>query len=138
MVKTGDKFVEYFNVSNDVHSAFIALFHDRHPLHTDHDYAVALGFKSVVMHGNILNGFLSYFIGECLPEADVMILRQEIKFSRPVYLDDRLKLEVEVVDVHNSVQVIELSCKFSNAAGQQVASAKMNIGKISDRRSRTP
>lgn len=137
-MQKGDTFVEHFAVSEGVHAAFIALFRDRHPLHTDPAYARSLGFESVVMHGNILNGFLSYFVGECLPEADVMILSQEIKFSKPVYLNDRLRLEVEVVDVHDSVQLIELGCKFRNEAGKLVAAAKMNIGRIGDRRSATP
>ena len=138
MVSAGDSFVEYFTVSPDVHSGFIALFHDRHPLHTDTAYAVSLGFEGIVMHGNILNGFLSYFVGRCLPEPDVMILRQEIKFSRPVFLNDRLKLDVRVVDVHESVGLIELGCKFSNTDGKQVASAKIDVAKIADRRSSAP
>lgn len=130
MVNIGDKFIEHFVVSAEIHQGFIALFGDRHPLHTDARYAVARGFRSEVMHGNILNGFLSYFVGECLPDREVMILSQEIKYQRPVYLGDRLTLEAGVVDVHHSVNVVEFSCKFRNEAdGKIVASAKINVGK---------
>lgn len=130
MINIGDKFTEHFLVSAEVHSGFIAIFGDRHPLHTDAQYAVARGFRSEVMHGNILNGFLSYFVGECLPDREVMILSQEIKYRRPVYLGDRLTLEVEVADVHHSVNVVEFACKFHNVAdGKIVASAKINVGK---------
>jgi 3-hydroxybutyryl-CoA dehydratase len=130
MVNIGDKFTEHFVVSAEIHEGFIAIFGDRHPLHTDARYAVARGFRSEVMHGNILNGFLSYFIGECLPDREVMILSQEIKYKRPVYLGDRLTLEVGVVDVHHSVNVVEFACKFRNVAdGKIVALAKINVGK---------
>ncbi len=135
MVKAGDRFVEHFEISPELHSGFIALFGDRHPLHTDLDYAKSLGFESVVVHGNILCGFLSYFVGECFPEPYVMILSQNVKFPHPVYLNDHLRLDVEVIDVHDSVNVVEIECKFSNASGKLVASARMNIGTIGDRRS---
>ena len=135
MVKAGDQFVENFEISQELHGGFIALFGDRHPLHTDPAYARALGFEAVVVHGNILCGFLSYFVGECFPEPDVMILSQNVKFPHPVYLNDRLRLNVEVIDVHDSVDVIEIECKFRNAAGKLVASARMNIGTIGARRS---
>lgn len=132
MVNIGDKFAEHFVVSADIHEGFIAIFSDRHPLHTDARYAVARGFRSEVMHGNILNGFLSYFVGECFPDREVMILSQEIKYQRPVYLGDRLTLEVEIIDVHHSVNVIELACKFRNEIDNKiVASARINVGRTS-------
>lgn len=122
-------------VSADIHQGFIATFGDRHPLHTDADYAITRGFRSQVMHGNILNGFLSYFVGECLPDREVMILAQEIKYQRPVYLEDRLTLNVEVRDVHQSVGVIELDCKFRNVNdGKLVASAKVTLGRTNAER----
>lgn len=130
MTNIGDKFIEHFVVSSDVHEGFIAIFGDRHPLHTDAQYAKARGFRSEVMHGNILNGFLSYFIGECLPDREVLILSQEIKYQRPVYLGDRLTLEATIADVHHSVNLVEFACKFRNEAdGKVVASAKINVGK---------
>jgi len=132
MVNIGDKFSEHFVVSADIHEGFIAIFGDRHPLHTDARYAVARGFRSEVMHGNILNGFLSYFVGECFPDREVMILSQEIKYQRPVYLGDRLMLDVEIIDVHHSVNVIELACKFRNVIDSKiVASARINVGRTS-------
>ena len=130
MINIGEKFEEYFVVSNEIYQGFIETFGDRHPLHTSSRYAIARGFKSVVMHGNILNCFLSYFVGECLPEREVMIVSQEIKYQRPVYLGDRLRLEAEVSNVHTSVNLVVFSCKFRNLTDLKiVASAKINIGK---------
>lgn len=132
MANIGDKFVEHFVVSDEVYGGFISIFADRHPLHTEESYAVARGFRSKVMHGNILNGFLSYFIGECLPDREVMILSQEIKYQRPVYLGDHLTLEAMVAEVHDSVNMTEYSCKFRNDTdGKVVASAKINVVKTS-------
>jgi acyl dehydratase len=135
MVNIGDKFIEHFEVSKNVHEGFISTFGDCHRLHTDRQFAVARGFRSEVMHGNILNGFLSYFVGMCLPVPEVIILSQEIKFQRPVYLDDKLVLEVLVHDIHPSVNVVELSCKFRNLTDNKVvASAKISVGETSESR----
>ena len=130
MLNTGDKFVEHFIVSTEIYQGFMAIFKDRHPLHTDGRYAQMRGFRSEVMHGNILNGFLSYFIGECLPDRELMILSQEIRYQRPVYLGDLLILQAEVADVHHSVNVFDFVCKFRNVAdGKIVASVRINVGK---------
>ena len=65
-----------FTVTESIYLGFIENFQDKNPLHTNESFAVSKGFKSKVMHGNILNGFLSYFIGEALPSKDVIIHSQ--------------------------------------------------------------
>src|SRR5690349_15151584 len=91
--KQQDKFQQTFLVSEKIYEGFIELFGDKNPLHTNEAFAVEKGFKGRVMHGNILNGFLSYFIGECLPVKNVIIHSQEIKFSNAVYVNDELFFE---------------------------------------------
>ena len=59
-----------------------------------------------------------------------MIMSQEIKFQRPVFLGDQLTLEASVIDIHQSVNLIEFAYKFRNAAdGKAVATGKINIVK---------
>ncbi len=130
MLIIGQKLTHSFEVSQEVYEGFVGTFKDLHPLHTNDCYAIARGFADKVMHGNILNGFLSYFVGECLPDREVMILSQSIRFSKPVYLQDTIVLEAVVADVHDFVGVIELAIKFRNGATKAVvASATMNIGR---------
>lgn len=80
------------------------------------------------MHGNILNGFLSYFIGECLPTKDVIIHTQEIQFKNAVYLNDTLKFKAEIIGVYESVNVIEFKYNFINKDRQIIAKGKIQIG----------
>ena len=119
-----------FNVTESVYLGFIENFQDKNPLHTNEDFAVLKGFKSKVMHGNILNGFLSYFIGEALPSKDVIIHSQEIQFKNPVYLNDLLVFKAEVSGVYESVKAIEFKFKFINAELKVVAKGKIQIGEI--------
>ena len=79
--KIGDKFSEKFHINDKIYQGFINIFNDNNPLHTNYQFANDKGFKGIVMHGNILNGFISYFIGEKLPTKDVIIHSQEIKYK---------------------------------------------------------
>ena len=114
MMNQGDKIKLNFVVDEETYKGFITVFKDNNPLHTNTEYAISKGFKERVMHGNILNGFLSYFIGECLPTKDVIIHSQEIKFSKPVYINDKLEFEAEVEEVYESVKALKFKFFFKN------------------------
>jgi 3-hydroxybutyryl-CoA dehydratase len=124
----GDLFTCTFKVSPDIYQGFISLFKDTNPLHTDEKFAVSKGFTSKVMHGNILNGFISYFIGECLPVKDVLIQTQEIKYLKPVYVNDQLTLHAEIEEVFESVNTINFKYFFENHDKVKVARGKIQIG----------
>jgi 3-hydroxybutyryl-CoA dehydratase len=127
---TNDKFEEIFVVSSNTHQAFIQLSEDKNPLHTNDKFATSKGFKGIVMHGNILNAFLSYFIGECLPIKDVIIHSQEIQFKNPVYLNDKLNFTASVSGVFESVNAVEFKYYFKNSQLKVVAKGKIQIGII--------
>ena len=127
-MKQGDKINQEFVVDETVYNGFISVFKDRNPLHINEQYAKLKGFKDKVMQGNILNGFISYFIGECLPVKDVIIHSQQIQFSKPVYLNDRLNFEAEVIEVVESVKVVKFKFAFKNAEGIKVAKGEIQIG----------
>lgn len=124
----GDFYKQTFIVSNKTYLDFIRLSLDQNPLHTDKDFAISKGFEGVVMHGNILNAYLSYFIGECLPTKNVIIHSQEIQFKHPVYMNDDLQFNAEVTGVFDSVSAVEFKFNFKNAAFQTVAKGKIQIG----------
>jgi 3-hydroxybutyryl-CoA dehydratase len=127
-MKEGDSFEHTFTVSEAVHTGFVEIFQDRNPLHTDARFAQAKGFRGEVMHGNILNGFLSYFIGECLPTKDVIIHAQSIKFSLPVYMNDELAFSARIVGFFESVNTYEFKFSFRNKEGKAVAKGDIQIG----------
>ena len=124
----GDKFTQSFTVSTDIYEGFKSLFKDLNPLHTNEEFAKGKGFTGKVMHGNILNGFLSYFIGECLPTKDVLIQTQEIKFLRPVYENEKLTLIAEIEEIFESVNTIEFKYYFMNQNMIKIARGKIQIG----------
>ena len=124
----GDSFTRQFVVSPSVYDGFMQTFNDRNPYHVSDATARAAGFSGKIMHGNILNGFLSYFVGECLPVKTVVIQSQEIKFHKPVYLNDTVTLHAEVADFHESVRTAVITFHFLNQNNIKVAKGRLLVG----------
>ncbi len=127
-MKKGDTFSHEFIVSEEIHRGFIELFKDRSPLHIDDSFAVSKGFKGKVMHGNILNGFMSFFIAECLPYENVIIHSQQINYSKPVYMNDQLNLVASIEEIHEAVNAVEFRFYYNNQNNVKVAKGRFQIG----------
>lgn len=108
----GKKFINEFQINETIYNNFKCTFQDFNPLHISKEYAISKGFKDKVMQGNILNGFISNFIGEKFPLKNVIIHKQNIKFSYPVYLNDNLQLHSEIINLHKELKIINLKYYF--------------------------
>lgn len=120
-----------FNITEEVYNSFQICSQDMNPLHTDETFAKEKGFVGRVMYGNILNAFLSYFIGETLPTKNVIIHSQNISFKNPFYLNDEIFLTPIISGVFESVNTIEFKFKFSNQDKIVVAKGRIQIGLLS-------
>ncbi len=129
-MEEGEIYTETFVVSNNIYQGFKELFRDNNPLHTNAHYAREKGFKDIVMHGNILNGFISYFVGECLPTKNVILLAQNIAYKNPVYVNDTLNFTAQITSIHHSVNVVEFNYSFKNLKEKTVAKGNFQIGLI--------
>ena len=127
-MKAGDKFTETFRVTDEIYKGFIDLFQDKNFMHMDDEKAQERGFKSKIMHGNILNGFISFFIGECLPVKTIIIHKQTIQYRNPIFLNDILDFEAKINGVHESVNAVEFIYKFKNTKAKVVAKGDFQIG----------
>ncbi|MCC6690546.1 MAG: hypothetical protein IT235_03350, partial [Bacteroidia bacterium] len=83
MLKKGDTFSASFTIDNKIYTGFIDIFDDTNFLHTNSSYAQKAGFKDKVMHGAILNGFLSHFIGMSLPVKNIFLHSVQIDYKKP-------------------------------------------------------
>jgi len=130
MIQPGTTFHQIYKVDDSIYNGFVNTFLDRNPLHTNEEFAQKKGFSTRVMHGNILNGFISHFIGECLPTKDVIIHSQKIEYVKPVYLNDILELTMLVADYFESVRMLEFKFHFENQQQIKVAKGEISIGLI--------
>lgn len=128
--------IEYtYQVTPDVYYSFQRCSNDFNPLHTDAEFAKSKGFNSCVMYGNILNAFISHFVGMLLPTREVMIFSQTINFRKPVFLSDEIKLESSVDSFSEMANIVDYKLKFRRLGGAKpelVASASVQIGILND------
>lgn len=119
-----------FVVTDEVYDAFQVCSGDFNPLHTNEAFAKSKGFPECVMYGNILNGFVSYFIGMLLPTQEVIIHSQDIAYKNPVYKHDVLDFTAKVSDISDAVQAVEFKFSFRNSSGKVVAKGRVQIGML--------
>ena len=81
----GEQRTHEFTITESVYAAFQQCSGDMNPLHVDGAYATSKGFSGRVMYGNILNSFVSYFVGMCMPIPEVMLLKQDILYLQPLF-----------------------------------------------------
>lgn len=69
---------------------------DFNPAHVNATYAEQTFFKKRIAHGMLAAGFISTVLGTRLPGPGTIYLRQELKFTAPVYMGDTITARVEV------------------------------------------
>lgn len=110
-------------ISPSVYDGFLAAFGDRSPIHVDDDYARARGFDEKVMHGAILNGFVSELIGVQFPGRRALLLSVDLRYANPSYLGDELRIEATVAQKIESQHVIVLKLRIQNLTQNSLAAS---------------
>lgn len=121
-----------YQVTPEVYTAFQTVSGDFNPLHTNLEFATKKGFNGKVMYGNILNAFISHFVGMLLPSQDVMILSQDINYHKPVYLNDVIMLKASIDDISEAVGYISYKLLFYREK-ERVAKGHVQISVLQDK-----
>ncbi len=112
---------QQYQITSVVYESFVSTFKDTSQIHIDDDFARKNGFKSKVMHGAILNSFLSEFIGMRFPGQRALLLGCDLRYLKPCYLDDHLLLTAKVSQKLETRRAIVLDLSFYNETQQYVA-----------------
>ena len=98
--------------SNDVES-FSRFSGDYNPMHTSDKFAQKFKFKRKIAHGLLASGFISRLVGMYFDKR-VLFLEQNLKFRKPVYLNDELLIKSEVLSKSSSTKIIGLKTNILN------------------------
>jgi 3-hydroxybutyryl-CoA dehydratase len=91
-------FNRQFKLSPDLVEKFAQASTDFNPVHLDEDYASKTIFKKRIAHGFLIGSFISAVLGNDFPGNGTIYLSQLMKFKAPVYLNDTIKVYVEIVE----------------------------------------
>lgn len=118
-----------YAITQAVYEQFLAAFGDTNRLHTDDSFAQSRGFRARLMHGAILNGFISHFLGVHFPGDASMLHSLQTQFKSPCYLGDEILLQATVTHVSAAVGVILLDIDLTNLTRRRIAAkAKVQVG----------
>ena len=110
-----------YQITPGILQHFIAAFRDDNPVHIDEAYAKSRGFAGQVMHGAILNGFISNFIGTWFPGRFSLELAVDVRFSKPCYLSDFIQLEAVVGQKMDAKKLLILDVTLKNLTQKNLA-----------------
>ena len=97
---------------------------DNNPLHMDLEYAGQTKFGQRVVHGMLVASFISTVVGTILPGEGALYLRQEVKFRKPVFIDDIIRVKVKVTNKVESLKILEMKTNIINQHGETVITGK--------------
>lgn len=109
-------------VSEELVESFAEYSGDYNPLHLDQAYAETTSFRRKVAHGMSYGAIFSRLIGMLLPGPGALWMSQSFRFEKPVFIDDRLKLRVEIEKANVSTRTLRLLCSAKNQQDDVVLS----------------
>jgi 3-hydroxybutyryl-CoA dehydratase len=101
--------------------AFADLSGDHNPLHLDDAYAKTTRFGARIAHGAFSFGLLSAVLGNQLPGNGTVYLKQDLKFLKPVLIDDTITATVEITAIRADKGIVTLKTSVTNQRGEAVA-----------------
>jgi len=99
---------------------FARLTGDYNPLHFDAAFAKGTRFGGLVVQGGLTTGLLHALVAMDLPGPGSVFLSQNWKFTAPVFIDDTITAEAEVVSVHATKPVTQLKVVVTRQTGETV------------------
>lgn len=114
-------------VTEDMVNQMAELTGDRNPVHLDDAYAANTTFGKRIAHGLFCVGMVSNLLGTSLPGEGTILLNEEIRYCKPVYLGDTVEARVEITEIHLEKRRIQLSFVCVNQSQQVVCEGRAKI-----------
>lgn len=108
-------------------AAFATLSGDINPAHLNEEYANASLFEGVIAHGMFGAALISALLGTRFPGPGTIYLGQEIKFTKPVRIGDRLTIQATVTSKNDEKQRIKMDCAVINQHGEVVLKGEAKL-----------
>jgi 3-hydroxybutyryl-CoA dehydratase len=96
--------------SSDV-VGFAEISGDRNPIHLSEHFAAKTPFGGRIAHGLYTASLISAVIGTRLPGPGAIYMSQTLNFKAPVKIGDRVRAEVEVIELVEKGRRVKLACR---------------------------
>lgn len=99
-VRLSDTFEYEFSFSQEDVDNFAKASGDYNPIHLDSDFAKQSVFKRRIIHGFLGASIFSKVFGTIFPGSGTIYLKQDLKFLKPMFTDEKYLAVFNVIDVN--------------------------------------
>ncbi|TAF34142.1 MAG: MaoC family dehydratase [Cytophagales bacterium] len=100
LIEVGDVFEHSFSFDQEQINLFAEVSGDNNPIHLDSNYAAQTVFKKPIIHGFLGGSVFSKVLGTLFPGEGTIYLKQDMRFTRPMYVGSTYQAVLEVVEVN--------------------------------------
>lgn len=88
---------------------------DNNPVHLDSEFAANSIFKQKILHGMLYSSLISAVLGTKLPGPGSIYMKQETKYLKPVFINEKVKAICTIKSINLEKSIIELTTQcFKN------------------------
>jgi acyl dehydratase len=95
-------------------SDFAKVTGDFNPIHIDEEYSSNTRFGRCIVHGTFYSSIVGTILGTILPGLGTILVTQEHKFVKPVFVGDTLMIKLQIIELHSEKHLVTLSIECSN------------------------
>ena len=128
-LKVGDKIPEYpITIEKEKYFAYNELVNEINPLHFDEVYARSIGFRDPIVAGVYTFSFIPGIIEKWIEKPGVC-RKIELRFIKPIYINDKILLKGTIVNKHEDEWANFIDCKVLviNEEGLTVIEASVQV-----------
>lgn len=118
-------------ITKEMEDSFRNISGDENPLHKDDEFACQISqgkYPEHAVFGMLTASLYSTIAGMYLPGKYSLIHSfEELSFLKPVFVDDELTVEGEVIDKNEDLGLIRIKVSIKNQNNKSVSRAKMKV-----------
>ena len=111
MMKKGYQISEEFSFTQEDVKTFSKLSGDTNPLHLDEEFAKGTIFGKPIIHGFLGGSIFSKLLGTKFYGDGTIYLNQYIEFRRPMFVDTKYVVVMEITDIQKEKHRAVISTK---------------------------
>ena len=128
-IKVCDHYEKDFLVTDQKVRIFAEISGDDNPLHVNDEFAAKTRFGKRIAHGILITSFISKVIGRDFPGDGTIYVSQQVKFKRPVFIDDKVTVKIEVLEKIDAKKRLILATDVLNKDKKIVIEGKAEVMK---------
>lgn len=123
-IEIGESFTVVKGITEADIANFAGVIGDFNPVHVDPEYAKTTMFGQRIAHGMLTASFISTAVGCGIPGINALYLSQEVKFIKPVFINDTITARIEVIEKIDAKRRVILKTTVTNQRGELVVDGK--------------